>query len=287
MQFLYSGLTTGSIYVLVAIGFNIIYNTTGIVNFAQGEFVMIGGMLIYTALSLLEIPTGISFLLTIVGSYVLGILTERIFLNNVKLKTEINLITITLAVAIILRGSAMIIWGRDSLKVAPYINESVFKMPGGVITTSSLLVILVSIIIAVILSLFFKFSKYGKAFRACHNDPYAALNCGISVNKIKMLSFAIAGSLGGIAGILITPITFVTYNDGIMTGLKGFSAAVLGGLGSFTGAITGGYLLAILEGFFATILPSGYKDAFAFIILLIILFVLPNGLFGKKRADRI
>ncbi|MGA1861498.1 branched-chain amino acid ABC transporter permease [Deferribacter thermophilus] len=287
MQFLYSGLTTGSIYVLVAIGFNIIYNTTGIVNFAQGEFVMIGGMLIYTTLSLFNVPMLLSFILTIILSFILGIISEKLFLNRVKLKNEINLITITLAIAIILRGLAMIIWGRDSLKVEPYIVEKTLNVPGGVITTNSLMVIIISIIIALSLSAFFKFNKYGKAFRACQIDTYAAANCGINVKNIKMLSFAIAGALGGIAGILITPITFVTYNDGIMSGLKGFSAAVLGGFGSFTGAIIGGYLLAILESFFALIFPSGFKDAFAFLVLLLVLFSFPNGIFGKKKADRV
>ncbi|KAA0259571.1 branched-chain amino acid ABC transporter permease [Deferribacter autotrophicus] len=287
MQFLYSGLTTGSIYTLVAIGFNIIYNTTGIINFAQGEFVMLGGMFIYTALHFLNFPIYISFIVALISAFILGMIAERIFFNSIKIKTEINLITITLALAIILRGASMIIWGRDSLKVDPYITEKTVAMPGGVLTTSSLLVIVVSIVVAIILSFFFKFTKYGKAFRACHNDPYAASNCGINVNKIKMLSFAIAATIGCIAGILITPITFVTYNDGIMTGLKGFSAAIFGGLGRFSGAIVGGYFLAIAESFFASILPSGYKDAFAFIILLIILFALPNGILGKKKAERV
>ncbi|MCX8085182.1 MAG: branched-chain amino acid ABC transporter permease [Calditerrivibrio sp.] len=287
MQFLYSGLTSGSIYALVAIGFNIIYNTTGLINFAQGEFVVLGGMLMYTTLSLIGLHPVYAFVITFVSMFVLGLVFERFFLRYVRLKTETNLITVTIALSIILRGFAMIIWGRDSLAVPSYVEEKTIPMLGGSITSQSILVIMVCFAAAILLSSFFKYTKYGKAFRACYDDQMAATICGINVNMIRMLSFAIAGFLGALAGAIIAPITFVTYTDGVMAGLKGFAAAIIGGLGSFWGGLFGGFVLGIIEAFFAFTLPSGFKDAFAFIILLLILFVKPSGFFGKKKAVRI
>lgn len=287
MQFLYSGLTSGSIYALVALGFNIIYNTTGIINFAQGEFVMLGGMFLYTTLVMLGFPLLISVFVSITGAFILGLLFENIFIRFVKVKNEINLITITIAASIILRGIAMIIWGRDSLGVPPHVPDVAIELPGGVLNSQSLLIIAVSLTTAFALSFFFKQTKYGKAFRACHDDQIASQICGINVLTIRMASFGIAAVLGCIGGIVVSPITFATYNDGVMAGLKGFSAAILGGLGNFWGAIAGGLLLGILEGFFATVIPSGYKDAMAFLIILLILFVKPSGLFGKSKVNRV
>lgn len=287
MQFLYSGLTSGSIYGLVALGFNIIYNTTGIINFAQGEFVMFGGMLIYTFFTIFHVPFAIALPVTVLGSFIIGALFERIFVNFCKYKTEINLFTITLAASIILRDLAMHAWGRDSVKVDDYIPIANLKMPGGVISSQSVLIIIVSLLVAWGLNLFLKKSKYGKAMRACFDDQTAAETCGISVRNVRIIAFGVASFMAGVAGVLISPITFVTYDDGIMIGLKGFCAAILGGMGNFWAAVAGGLMLGIFESFSASIIPSGYKDAMAFFVILLILFVKPDGLFGKKRAHRV
>jgi branched-chain amino acid transport system permease protein len=287
MQFIYSGITSGSIFALVALGFNIIYNTTGIINFAQGEFVMIGGMLIYTLLSIYGIPLFMAVPVALLLALIIGILFDKIFIKLVKVPNEINLITVTIAAATIIRGLAMVIWGRNTLNVSGYIPYSVISFPGGSLTSNSLLVIAVSLLTAFSLSLFFKKSSLGKAFRACYNDKMAASICGVDVGHIRMLAFGIAAFLGVVAGIVTAPITYVTYTDGVMVGLKGFAAAILGGLGNFWGGVAGGLLLGIFEGFFASILPSGYKDAFAFLIILFVLFLRPMGLFGKKKAERL
>lgn len=287
MQFLYSGLTSGSIYALVALGFNIIYNTTGIINFAQGEFIMLGGMFLYSLLVIAGVPLLAAIPIAIICAFILGLLFEQVFIRFVKVKSEINLITITIAASIILRGIAMVVWGRDSLGVPSHIPDTTISLPGGVINSQSILVIVVSLVTAFLLSFFFKQTKYGKAFRACHDDQVASQICGINVSVIRMASFGIAAVLGCIGGIVMSPITFVTYNDGVMVGLKGFSASIFGGLGNFWGAIVGGLLLGILESFFATVIPSGYKDAMAFLIILLILFIKPAGLFGKKKVARV
>jgi len=287
MQFVYSGITSGSIYALVAIGFNIIYNTTGIINFAQGEFVMLGGMLIYTLLYKMSVPFIFAFPVALFGAFVLGVLFERVFIRYVKVKTELNLITITIAGSIILRGIAMLIWGRDTLLVESFIPSKTIQLYAGTITTDSILVIGISLFISFFLTIFFKKTKYGKAFRACYEDKIAASVCGINVRLVVMFSFGIAAFLGAVAGVTISPITYVTYTDGVMTGLKGFSAAVMGGLGSFWGGIFGGIILGVSESFFASIFPSGYKDAMAFLIILLILFFRPQGILGKKKATRI
>ncbi|MBZ4644206.1 MAG: ABC-type transporter, integral rane subunit [Deferribacteraceae bacterium] len=287
MQFFYSGITSGSIYALVAIGFNIIYNTTGIINFAQGEFVMLGGMFIYSMLYMMNIPFVLAFPVALFGAFVLGVIFERVFIRYVKVKSELNLITITIAGSIILRGLAMVIWGRDTLLVESFVPSKAINVYKGTITTDSLVVIGISLVISFLLTFFFKKTKYGKAFRACYEDKIAASVCGINVKAVVMFSFGIAAFLGAIAGVVVSPITYVTYSDGIMTGLKGFSAAVMGGLGSFWGGIFGGILLGVSESFFASVFPSGYKDAMAFLIILFILFFRPQGLFGRKKATRV
>jgi branched-chain amino acid transport system permease protein len=287
MQFLYSGLTSGSIYGLVALGFNIIYNTTGVINFAQGEFVMIGGMLIYTLFVVMGLPFLVSFVGAVGGAFLLGIIFERFFIRMTKIKNELNLITVTIAASIILRDLAMHFWGRDSLPVKEFIPVFNIDMPGGVISSQSILVIVVSLVVAAGLNIFLKKSKYGKAMRASFDDPVAAETCGIKVSNIRVMSFAVAALLGAIAGVIIAPIMFVTYDDGIMTGLKGFSAAILGGLGNFGAAIVGGLLLGIFESFSASVIPSGLKDAVAFFVILLILFVKPDGLFGRKKVHRV
>jgi len=287
MQFLYSGLTSGSIYALVALGFNIIYNTTGIINFAQGEFVMLGGMLIYTMFVVLKIPFLLAFPAAIILAMIIGIVFERTFINLTRKKTEINLITVTIAASIILRDLAMIGWGRDSLKVNEFIPVKTIELPGGVISSQSLLVIFVSIGVALLLNLFLKRTKYGKAMRACYDDTTAASICGIDVTWVRVFSFGVAASVGAIAGAIISPVTFATFDDGVMMGLKGFSAAILGGLGNFWAAVAGGFLLGIFEAAAASVIPSGYKDAVAFLIILLILFVKPDGLFGKKKVHRV
>lgn len=287
MQFVYSGVTSGSIYALVAIGFNIIYNTTGIINFAQGEFVMLGGMFIYTFLYIMNIPFIFAFPAALFGAFVLGVIFERVFIRYVRVKTELNLITITIAGSIILRGIAMLIWGRDTLSVESFIPSKTIQLFDGTITSDSILVIGISLFISFFLTIFFRKTKYGKAFRACYEDKVAASVCGINVKMVITMSFGIAAFLGAVAGVAISPITYVTYNDGVMTGLKGFSAAVLGGLGSFWGGIFGGIILGVSEAFFASIFPSGYKDAMAFLIILLILFFRPQGILGRKKATRV
>ncbi|TCK60371.1 branched-chain amino acid ABC transporter permease [Seleniivibrio woodruffii] len=287
MQFLYSGLTSGSIYGLVALGFNIIYNTTGLINFAQGEFVMLGGMLIYTLFCMFEVPFYTALPLTLIGCFIIGALYERVFIHMSRYKTEVNLITVTIAASIIMRDVAMHVWGRDSLRVDDYIPVVNVQMPGGVISSQSILIIAVSMLVAWGLNLFLKKSKYGKAMRACFDDQRAAETCGISVRNVRIMSFAVSSVMAAIAGIIISPITFVTYDDGIMIGLKGFAAAILGGLGNFWAAVAGGLLLGIFESFSASVIPSGYKDAMAFFVILLILFLKPDGLFGKKKAQRV
>lgn len=287
MQFLYSGLTSGSIYGLVALGFNIIYNTTGIINFAQGEFVMIGGMLIYTLFVMLDLSFPVAFIGAAGGAFIMGILFEKVFIRLTRIKSELNLITVTIAASIILRDLAMHFWGRDSLPVKEFIPVFNIELPGGVISSQSVLVIFVSLFVALGLNLFLRRSRYGKAMRASFDDPVAAETCGIKVDTIRVMSFAVAALLGAVAGMIIAPIMFVTYDDGIMTGLKGFAAAILGGLGNFGAAIAGGLLLGILESFSASVIPSGLKDAVAFLVILIILFVKPDGLFGRKKVHRV
>ncbi len=287
LQFLISGLTSGAIYALIALGFTIIYNATEVINFAQGEFVMFGAMFMATFMGKLGWPLPVAFTLAVLFTAGIGILVERLAIYPAKHATPITLIIITIGVSILLKGMAMFVWGKDSLPVPAFISERPIQIFGATIVPQSLLVIMVALVSVFLLEIFFRKTIRGKAMRACATNRLAARLIGIKVEPLVLFAFGLSASLSAIAGAIISPITFATYDMGTMLGLKGFSAAVLGGLSSSMGSVAGGFLLGILESLAAGFLSSAYKDAAAFVILLLMLFIKPEGLFGLKEAKKI
>lgn len=272
LQYFLSGLVVGSIYAVIALGFVTIYNITGIINFAQGEFVMLGGIIMFT-LYQLKIPLIISFFLSLAFVVLIGALIERMAINPAKGASVITLIIITIGASISIRGIALLLWGTDPLVVPAYSEGPSMAVFGARIVRQGIWVLAITLLIVVGLYIFFDKTYTGKAVRACAINPTAARLVGISVNKMSLLSFAISGGLGASAGMIIAPITYVTYDMGVMLGLKGFVAMVIGGLSSAPGAVIGGLVLGILESLGAGLVSSGYKDAIAFLILLIVLFI--------------
>ena len=288
VQYIITGLTIGAIYALVAMGFNIIHNAMGIVNFAQCEFISLGGMFMYTLVVMLKVPLAISFFVAMGAITLLGALIERGPIRYARSKEIIVLIFLTIGLSGSIRGTAQQIWGTDNVGVPAFSGEQPIQLlRGATIVPQHIWIFGITILVMVLLHYFFKKTLMGKAMRATAVNRQAAALVGISVTRMNMVSFALSGALGAVAGMIIAPITTTSYDTGIMLGLKGFAAAILGGYGNFAGAIVGGGLLGILESLGAGLISSQYKDAIAFLVLLLVLFLRPTGILGRGDSDRI
>jgi branched-chain amino acid transport system permease protein len=350
IQLFFSGLTYGCIYAIVAIGFNIIYNSTGIINFAQGEFLMLGAMLSYTFSSFLPLWAAIliSIALTaLIGSFIefvfirslskvgliqLNLLTFGVVLLicsilfqhkaeatllflivtggatvlaliavnvlwrasarfrkflNYKVKPSVLLmIVVTIGLSIIIREIALQVWG-EQVKTLPFFSgdeTSSISFIGANFSPQVLWVLGIAGFIVLALSLFFKFNVTGQAMRGCSDTTEGASLCGINPQIIVNLSFALSAGIGALAGSAIAPLTQIQYSMGSVLAIKGFTVAIFGGLGSSTGALVAGLVLGVLEAFAIVIFPEAYKNIITIGILLLVLFLKPEGLFGKKKS---
>jgi branched-chain amino acid transport system permease protein len=285
-QYILSGLSNGAIYALIGFGFAVIYNATGIINFAQGEFVMLGGMLTIFFLNVLKLPLVPAIFLAIIVSTIVGILFERLAIRPLKDANPLRLVIITIGASIFIRGAAMLIWGKDTHALPPFSGDDPLYIAGATILPQHLWILGLSILIIITSRIFFNHSVVGKAMRACSYNPRAAGLVGINVKNMVLLSFALSAAIGSMAGIIIAPLTMASYDVGVMLGLKGFCAVIIGGMSSGMGTVMGGLLLGLLESLGAGFISASYKDAIAFIILLLILFIRPEGLFRKKETER-
>ncbi len=287
LQFVLSGLATGAIYALIGIGFSIIYNSTGIINFAQGEFVMLGGMLTLFFFGLLKLPIWAAIPCAVLASTLVGILFERLAIRPLRQPTPINLVIITIGGSILIRGLAMLLWGKDTHSLPPFSGEEPIAVGGATILPQHLWILGITMVIIAVNKFYFYHTISGKAMRACAYNRRAAGLMGIDVRRMTLFSFIISSAMGSVAGIIVAPLTMTSYDVGIMLGLKGFCAAIIGGMSSGGATVVGGLILGILESLGAGLFSSGYKDAIAFIILLLILFIRPQGLFGKSESERV
>ncbi|WP_028583915.1 branched-chain amino acid ABC transporter permease [Desulfogranum mediterraneum] len=286
-QYLFAGVTYGAIYAIVAIGFNIIYNTTGIINFAQGEFVMLGGMIAISLHQVMPLPLAIT--LAVALTMVIGAAIEIIFIRWLQSPSVLRLIIITIGVSILLREAALHIWG-ESIRSLPYFygNEISSISLGSVHLSPQVLWVIAACGIMVAgLSLFFKYTPTGREMRACSANRTAAILCGISTRNMVTLSFMLSAGIGAVAGCVMSPITYTQYDSGTGLAIKGFTVAILGGLGNSMAAVAAGILLGIIEAFSVSVVPLAFQDAIAITILLAILFVKPHGLFGSSVAARL
>jgi branched-chain amino acid transport system permease protein len=287
LQFIITGLTVGAVYAMVAIGFNIIYNVTEVLNLAQGEFVMLGGLVMVFMHVSLGLPLVIAFAATVGVVTLVGVALERAAIRPMRQPTVMKLIIATVAGSIILKGIAMVIWGKSPYDLPAFSGRTPIQLPaGGVVQPQYLWVIGFLVIIAILLTLFFNRTLLGKAMSACADNADAARLVGINVESMVLLSFAMSAAIGAVAGLTMTPIALMDYDRGAMLAVKGFGAAILGGLGSFPGAILGGLILGLIESLGAGLLTSGYKDAYALIILLAVLFLRPSGILGNLEVTR-
>lgn len=285
-QYILSGLSNGAIYALIGFGFAVIYNATGIINFAQGEFVMLGGMLTIFFLTALHMPLAPAVFLAVAVSTAAGVTFERLAIRPLRDAQPLRLIIITIGASIFIRGVAMLIWGKDTHALPAFSGDEPLYVAGATILPQHLWIFGVTGLIIVASRLFFNYTIMGKAMRACSYNPQAAGLVGINVKNMVMLSFMISAAIGSMAGIIIAPLTMTSYDVGVMLGLKGFCAVIIGGMSSGLGTVMGGLVLGLLESLGAGFVSASYKDAIAFIILLLILFIRPEGLFAKKESER-
>jgi branched-chain amino acid transport system permease protein len=286
LQLVASGLVTGSIYALVALGFTVIFKSTDAINFAQGEWVMAGGMIG----AFLHMRFGLAPLLLLpicVGAVALiGLVSERLAIHPLKAPTPMLLTLITIAVAITTRAAITLVLGKAPAGLPSFSGSENIHILGATLPPQARWVFGITILVMIGTHYFFQRSLLGRAMRAAAADREAAGLVGINVSRMAMWSFVIAAAIGAVAGLIITPLTLTSVNAGLMLGFKGFSAAMLGGLGNLHGALLGGIVLGLLESLSAGLLSSQFKDAVAFVVLLVVLFLRPAGLLGRASTER-
>jgi branched-chain amino acid transport system permease protein len=283
LQYLLAGIATGGVYAVVAIGFSIIYNATGIINFAQGEFLMLGGMIAITLTRVLPLPVAIAAAVLVTG--LAGVALQLVFLSWLKSPTVLRMIIITIGLSILLREAGLHIWD-EKVHALPFFTgdeTSSIALLGARVSPQVLWVLGLSALMVVSLGLFFRSTLLGRAMRACASNPTAARLCGIRASTVVTLSFFLAAAMGALAGCAISPLTQTRYDMGSSLAVKGFTCAVLGGLGSIPAAVAAGLVVGVLEAASVSVLPLAYKDVVALGILLAILFVRPSGLFTRRR----
>jgi branched-chain amino acid transport system permease protein len=285
LQYIFGGITSGSIYALTALGFTLVFNATQVINFSQGQMVMLGGMA-GVALYGKGLPLWASFLLAIVVVVAVGIVFERVAIRPLLRAGVLAQVVATVGASFILETAAMLIWGRDAVPLPAFSGEEPIFIGGATIVPQTLWVVGLTLAIVIGLQLFYQKSLFGKAVRACAVDPTAARLQGISYRRVVVFSFALMGAISAAAGVMITPISFMSYHSGSMLGLKGFAAVTLGGIGNPAGAVMGGFALGIVEALGVGLVSSGYKDVISFGILLLVLFIRPSGLLGARTVAR-
>ncbi|MBX9596475.1 MAG: branched-chain amino acid ABC transporter permease [Roseomonas sp.] len=286
LQFLVSGLTIGAVYALVALGFTLIHNASDVVNFAQGEFVMLGGMVTVFATAA-GIPLPLSALLAIAVAVLVGLALHRLAIEPARGASAVTLIIITIGASIFLRGVAQIVFDKRFHQLPGFSGNDPIMLLGAAILPQSFWVLGGALLVFCGLFLFLERTLMGKAVLATAANRLAARLVGVDTSFVLALSFGLSAAIGALAGILITPITLTSFDVGTLLALKGFAAAMLGGMGSPLGAVVGGLVLGLLEALGAGYVSSAYKDAIAFLVILAVLFAMPQGLFGHRSVERV
>ena len=287
LQYVLAGVTEGAIYAIVAIGFNIIYNTTGIINFAQGEFLVLGAMTAVSLSGFLPLPLAVAAAVAV--TVAVGALVDLVFIRWLASPSVLRLVVITIGVSILLREGMLHVWDEKVRALRHFTGNEIssVRVLGAHISPQALWVLGIAGLIVAGLALFFRFTLAGRAMRACAANSTAARLCGINTRRMVTLSFCLSAGIGALAGCALSPLTQTQYDMGAPLAIKGFTVAILGGLGNSTAAVAAGLILGLIEVFSVSLLPLAYKDAVSLAILLVVLFLRPGGLFGSPEAQRL
>ncbi len=292
LQLIVSGAAIGCIYALIALGFVLIYKATETVNFAQGDLMMIGGFIGLSAMTVIGLPFALAFVATIAAMALVGMGTERLVLRPLLGQPAFTVVMITIGLGYLARGVVTMIpyWGTETHTLpVPWKDEVIWiggEGSGLVVSVEHLVIILATVALVALLYVFFRYTRLGIAMQATSQNQLAAFYMGIPVRRVNMLVWGLSSAICGVAGLLLAPITFVHANMGFV-GLKAFPAAVVGGFGSIPGALVGGLVIGIVESLAGFYLPEGFKDIAAYVVVLVMLVVKPNGLFGENLTKKV
>ena len=286
LQQIISGTATGCIYAIVAIAFVLTYKTTDVLNFAQGEFVVVGAFIAYSLITVFKLPLVFWVLGTLAFMAVFMIVMERIFLRPLISEPPLSLLMITVGLGTIIRTVAGMVWTHESLKFPEIFSEEPIHFAGTAVSPLHIGIIVVVVLVVVILGLYFKFTNSGIAMRACGLNQLATVYMGISIKRTFTVAWVLAAMVSGIAGILLAPVIFLSTNMGMIM-FKAFPAAMIGGFTSIPGAVVGGILIGVAENLAGIYLPAGFKDAFAPALMIVILLFKPAGFFGELETKRV
>ena len=288
LQLLISGIAQGCIYGLIALGFVLIYKATETVSFAQGELMMLGAFGGLAGMTILGFPFWLAVLSSILAMAVFGVVLERLVIRPILGQPAFSIVMLTIGIGYVARGLITMIPGigteTHTLPV-PY-KDQIWRVGGLVLNVEQMAVIGVTAVLCALLFALFRYSKLGIAMQASSQNQLAAYYMGIPVKRLNGIAWGLAAAVAAVAGLLLAPITFVHANMGFI-GLKAFPAAVVGGFGSLPGAIVGGLIIGIIESLSGFYLPDGFKDTAAYVMVLIMLMVKPNGLFGENLRKKV
>jgi branched-chain amino acid transport system permease protein len=289
LSYLISGLSLGSVYALIALGYTMVYGIAKMLNFAHGDVIMIGGYVSFIAMNSAGLPAGVAILLAVLVCTVLGVLIEGLAYKPLREATSLAVLITAIGVSYFLQNAAQLIWGANPVSYTPVITGTV-SLAGGKLNISivSIVTIIACIVIMICLQLFISKGKIGKAMRACSEDKGAAQLMGINVNRTISITFAIGSALAAIAGVLLcSAYPTLMPTTGSMPGIKAFTAAVFGGIGSVPGAFIGGLLLGIIESLTKAYISTQLANSIVFAVLIIVLLFRPVGILGKKISEKV
>jgi branched-chain amino acid transport system permease protein len=286
LQFLVAGLKNGSIYALIALGFTIVFAATGAINFAQGEFFMLGGMA-GVAFATLGLPLPLAAVAAVAATAAIGAVFELLAVRPIKGGDPLRIIIVTIGGAVLLRQLALHVFGPQERALEPFTHGASLKVFGAAIERQTVWIWVFTALSVAVLAVLYRKTAFGRAMRATAIRRDAARLVGVNTALMVTASFALAAGLGAMAGLLVTPLTQTAFTVGAGMGVKGFAAAVLGGLGDPVGAVCGGLLLGLLEALVAGYIDPVYQDAVAFIVLLLVLFLRPQGILGGSARVKL
>ena len=288
LQVLISGISQGCIYGLIALGFVLIYKATETINFAQGELMMLGAFLGLTTTSVMGLPYWAGVPVALAGMALAGLLIERVALRPILGQPAFSVVMVTIGLGYLARGAVTMIpfWGTETHTLPAPFRQEVLYLGALAIDMEQVVIVAATVALCALLYLFFRFTRVGVAMQAASQNQLAAYYMGIPVRRLNGLIWAISAAVAALAGILLAPITFVHVNMGFI-GLKAFPAAVVGGFGSLPGAIVGGLIIGVVESLAGVYLPEGFKDVAAYVMVLAMLVLKPNGIFGETMRKKV